>query len=94
MTTSSAPRRLPSATLPSRGGEQDGVGAQGVGELHAHVAEAAEADDADLLALAGAPLAQRRVGGDAGAQQRRGAAGSRLAGTLSVNASSQTIFSE
>ena len=43
----------------------------GVSELHAHVAEAAEADDADLLALADFPVAQRRIGGDAGAQQRR-----------------------
>ena len=36
------------------------------------MAEAAEADDRDLLAGAGAPVAQRRVGRDAGAQQRRG----------------------
>ena len=35
------------------------------------MAEAAEAHDADLLALADVPVAQRRVGGDAGAEQRR-----------------------
>ena len=52
---------------------QDGdLGAHRVGDLDGHVAEAAEADDGDLLAGAGAPVAQRRVGGDAGAQQRRG----------------------
>ena len=38
--------------LVGRGGEEDGVGAEGVGELDAHVAESAETDDADLLALA------------------------------------------
>ena len=80
--------------LALRRGEQDRVRAEGVGELHAHVAEPAEPDDADLLPLARAPLAQRRVRGDPGAQQRRGRAGSRFAGTFSVNASSQTIFSE
>ena len=48
------------------------LGAHRVGELDRHVAEAAEADDGDLLARAGVPVAQRRVGGDAGAQQRRG----------------------
>ena len=46
--------------------------AEGVGELEGHVAEAAETDDADLFAGADAPVAQRRVGGDAGAEQRRG----------------------
>ena len=51
---------------------QDGdLRAHRVRDLHRHVAEAAEADDRDLLAGAGAPVAQRRVGGDAGAQQRR-----------------------
>ena len=46
--------------------------AERVGELHAHVAQSAEADDADLLALGDAPVAHRRVGGDPGAEQRRG----------------------
>ena len=58
--------------LVRRGGEDDDVGAERVGELHAHVAEPAETDDADLLALGDAPVAQRRVGRDAGAEQRRG----------------------
>ena len=53
-------------------GQHGDLGAHGVGELDGHVAEPAEADDGDLLAGAGAPVAQRRVGGDAGAQQRRG----------------------
>ena len=38
--------------LARRSGEDDGVRAERVGELHAHVAQPAEADDADLLALA------------------------------------------
>jgi hypothetical protein len=45
------------------------------------VAEAAEADDADLLALGDAPVAHGRVGGDAGAEQRRGAGEVEVRGT-------------
>ena len=41
-------------------------------KFDAHVAEPAQADDADLLALGHAPVAHRRVGGDSGAEQRRG----------------------
>ena len=40
-----------------------------MGKFQPHVAEPAEADDADLLPGFYAPLAQRRVGGDAGAEQ-------------------------
>ena len=58
--------------LAGRGGEDDDVGAERMGELHAHVAQPAEADDADLLALGDAPVAHRRVGRDPGAEQRRG----------------------
>ena len=58
--------------LAGRGGEDDDVGAERVGELHAHVAQPAETDDADLLALGDAPVAQGRVGRDPGAEQRRG----------------------
>ena len=57
--------------LARRGGEQHDVRAHRVRDLHAHVAEPAEADDADRLARADVPVAQRRVGRDAGAQQRR-----------------------
>jgi hypothetical protein len=42
--------RLGVRRLAGRGGEDDHVGAHRGGELDAHVAEAAEADDADLLA--------------------------------------------
>ena len=42
-----------------------------MGELHAHVTESAEADDADFLARAGAPVFQRGIERDARAQQRR-----------------------
>ena len=59
--------------LAGRGGEDHGVRSEGVGELNAHVAEAAEADDADLLAFGDAPVAHGRIGGDSGAEQRRGA---------------------
>ena len=69
-TTSSAPSRLASAILLVDGGELHDVRAEGVGELQPHVSESAQADDADLLARARAPVAQRRVGGDARAEQR------------------------
>jgi hypothetical protein len=42
-----------------------------MGELDAHMAEPADADDSDLLAGPDLPVAKRRPGGDAGAQQRR-----------------------
>src|SRR5690606_38721088 len=54
-----------------RCGEQHHLGAHGVGDLHRHVAQPAETDHADLLARPDLPLAQRRIGGDAGAEQRR-----------------------
>ena len=51
------------------GGEDGGVGTEGVGELDAHVAEATEADDADFFACEIAPATHGGVGGDAGAEQ-------------------------
>ena len=41
-------------------------------KLHAHVAQSAETDHANLLALGDAPVAHGRVGCDPGAEQRRG----------------------
>ena len=58
--------------LLQRLGEHGDLGAHGVRELDGHVAEAAEADDGDLLAGTGAPVPQRGVRGDAGAQQGSG----------------------
>src|ERR1019366_8205242 len=58
--TSSAPSRT--ASLPLAG--------EGLGEFNAHVAQTAEADHADLLAFADLPVAKRRIGRDAGAEQR------------------------
>ena len=40
-------------------------------KLHAHVAQSAETDHANFLALADAPAAHGRVGGDSGAEERR-----------------------
>jgi hypothetical protein len=45
------------------------VGAECVRDLDPHVAESSETDDADLLARSGAPMAQRRVGRDPGAEE-------------------------
>jgi len=39
-------------------------------ELHGHVAQAAETDHANLLALRGAPVAHGRISCDSGAKQR------------------------
>src|SRR5438046_5640595 len=43
-----------------------------VSKLHGHVAQSAEADHANFLALGDAPMMHRRVGRDPGAKQRRG----------------------
>src|SRR5205814_9642821 len=50
------------------------------GELHGKVAEAADALDRDRLARPRAAVAERVVGGDAGAEQRRGLGGVELLG--------------
>src|SRR6185437_688141 len=44
--------------------------AEGMREVEAHVTQAAQADNANLLAGPSLPEPQRRVGGDAGAEQR------------------------
>ncbi len=81
--------------LAGRGGEEDDVGSEGVRELDAHVAESAEADDADFLALADSPVMHRRVGGDAGAEQRRGPGEIEVRGDLEDETSrSTTMLSE
>jgi len=61
----------PVRDLALRRGEQHDVGAERARQLHAHIAETAEPDDADGLARLDLPVTQRRPGGDAGAQQRR-----------------------
>ncbi len=58
--------------LAGRGGEDHDVGAERMGKLHGHVAQPAETDHAHLLAFGDAPVAHGRIGGDAGAEQRRG----------------------
>ncbi|EXI66032.1 MAG: hypothetical protein AW08_02771 [Candidatus Accumulibacter adjunctus] len=55
--------------LARRGGEQDDVGAHRVRDPDAHVAESAEPDDAHLAPRSDAPVAQWRVGRDAGAEE-------------------------
>ncbi len=70
-TTSSAPRARASASLSGEVVERHHLGPQRAGQLDADVPEPAEADDADPGAGPDAVVAQRRVGGDAGAQQRR-----------------------
>ena len=70
--------------------DRDGAEAHLRGELHAEMAEAADAEDGDQVARPRAAVAQRVEGGDAGAQQRRrlgrlssvGDARQRLAGAI------------
>src|SRR5664280_918003 len=57
--------------LVSGSGEQGDMRAECVSELHPHVAEAAQSNDANLLALRDFPTPQGRVGRNAGAKQRR-----------------------
>ena len=73
--TSSAPEFAGGGELGLRRGEDLDFGAHGLGQLDGHVAQPAQADDADDVALLDVEVAQRRVGGDAGAQQRRGGGG-------------------
>ena len=75
-------------------GEQNYVRSEGFGKFHAHVPEAAEAHNSDFLSLADIPVPQRRVGRNAGAEQRRRASRSSLLRTRRTNASSTTMLSE
>ena len=68
--------------LVGRSGEEDDVSSEGVGELDPHVAQSAEPDDADLLALGDSPVVHGRVRGDSGAEQRRGSGEVEVRGNL------------
>src|SRR2546427_1826684 len=52
-------------------GQDDDVRSERVSKLHGHVAQSAEADHANFLALGDAPVMHRRVSRDPGAEQRR-----------------------
>ena len=52
--------------------EQHHVCAERVGELDAHVAQAAESNDSDAMSLADLPVTKGGPRGDAGAEERRG----------------------
>ena len=58
-------------TLAGRVGEDRRLGSERVRELDAHVPEPSETDDPDALPRRRSPVAQRRVEGDSGAEQRR-----------------------
>ncbi len=68
MVSAQAPRFL---LLVGTAGEQGHLRAHRLGELDPHMAEAAQAHHRHLVPWADLPVAQRRVGGDARAQQRR-----------------------
>ena len=67
------PQFLGVAFLAWRRAEHRDVSTHGPGNLHRHVAEAAEPDHANAMSFANAVALERRIGGDAGAQQRRDA---------------------
>ena len=62
----------PVLLLAERLAEDGDLGAHRGRDLHRHVAETAHADDRHPRPLTGVPVLQRRVGGDPGAEQRRG----------------------
>ena len=80
ITTSSAPRRTASAVLFGDVVNSTTCAPKAWANFTPMWPKSAEADDADLLPFADFPVAQRRIGGDAGAQQRRGAGGIQLVG--------------
>ena len=59
------------AFFPRRSAEDRHAGPKSPGQLHRHVAQAAEPHHADGMPLAYLVSLQRRIGGDPGAQQRR-----------------------
>ena len=90
----SAPSFLASSRFDGGGGDDVGLRTEGGGEFHTHMAEAAEPDNADLLAFADLPVLEWRIGGDAGAEQGGDGVEGRLAGTLSTKSCVLTIWSE
>src|SRR5581483_8901508 len=68
--------------FPGRVAQHRDLRAHRLGELDAHVPEPAEPDDADFLPGPNLPVAQRRIGRDAGAQQRRRAVERHTVGNL------------
>ena len=67
-----APRAMASASLCGGGRKGGDFGAKGTGKLERHVAQSADADDADARAGVHAVVAHRVVDGDAAAEQRGG----------------------
>ena len=74
------PQSLGVGNLLWRRAKQHHMRAESFGKLHAHVTKAAKADDADLLSFAHVPMAERRISGNACAQQRRCAGKIQLVG--------------
>src|SRR5205823_10419162 len=58
--------------LVRRGSEDDDVRSERMSKFYSHVAQSAETDHANFLALGDAPVMHGRVRRDAGAEQRRG----------------------
>ena len=58
--------------LVGRRREDDDVGSQRMGKLHAHVTQPAKTDHANFLARGDAPVPHWRVSSDASAKQRSG----------------------
>ena len=77
--------------LVRRRGELHDVRAERVAELESHVSEPAESHHAELLALADVPVLERRVRGDAGAEQGSGGREIELVRDVEHEASSTTI---
>src|SRR4029450_1163532 len=66
--------------LVRRSGEDDDAGSERVSKFYSHVAQSAETDHANFLALTNAPVMHWGVRRDAGAKQRRGSGGIEVGG--------------
>ena len=75
-------------------GEDNNVGSERMSKLHTHVAQSAESDHPNLVALGDAPVAHGRVGGDPAHRSGAAPARSSLDGTRRTKRSSTTMLSE
>ena len=56
-----------------RSAQHGDFGAEGGSDFYSHMSESAQTENTDFMSFAHVPVAQRRVGGDAGTQKRRDA---------------------
>src|SRR4029434_11188503 len=65
-----------------RRGEQNDMRAEGLSELHAHVGSAAQTHDTHFALWTNVPVTKRRIGSNAGTEERRNAGKLKLLGNV------------